>query len=376
MKLRKSLSLLLCTGMLFSLTACTTSAGTNAELYLSNVKRILFTSTDTGTASSSSSQSSAATLAAPANLTVDGDNYSFDGVDGASQYLVYLCEAGSTDDNDSYIYSGVIEATGEASYQGNISEAVPHAYGEYTLKVFAMTEDYTMSAASTAAYSTTGELPAPDVAWSWDGQGVLTLQLANADDYDYAAAPDAIDVTITGADGEHTASFDSTLADITVEGLTEGDYTASAHATSSSAYVTSANSAEGTFSMSFGAEKVSSDNYVAPMKGGGGGGEGWTVKPTAVTFAENAESFGFVIGSPDFLKTTAQLQAEPDEGSTYTYVLQNGDAAAPFAAECIMKLQIKADGTTTLTVTAAGPLSATTVNGTWTAADGNITLAW
>lgn len=377
MKLRKFFSLLLSLSMLLLLTACSTSAGTNAQLYLSNVQRILFSGSDsdTGAAQSDTPSGETTTVDAPANLTVDGDSYSFDGVDGAAQYLVYLCEAGSTDDNDSYLYSGVIEATGDASYQGSVSEAVPHAYGAYTFKVFAMTEDYSMSAASAAEYSSTGALPAPEVAWSWDGS-VLTLQLANSGDYDYAAAPDSVEVTISGAAGDTTASFDATLSDITVEGLTAGDYTVKAVAASSSAYVTSASSEEGTVSVSLGAEAAASDNYTAPQQMGGGGGGDWTVTPTPATFAEGAESFSLVIGSMDFLKTTAQLQAEPDEGSQYTYVLQNGDAAAPFAAECIMKLQIKADGTTTLTVTAAGPLSAATINGTWTAADGSITLAW
>jgi len=375
----KLAALLLAVALLGALTGCATSAGTNAKIYMDNMKRILFSgSNNSSNASTTPSQnSSAPTIDAPANFTVEGDTYRFDAVEGAAQYLMYLCEPGSTSDDDTYIYSGVIAEDGSASYTGSIADVVSHAYGEYTAKVFAMTEGFAMSAGVSAPYSVSGELPAPELAWSWDGQGVLTLQVANTDAYDASATPDEISVTLTGPEGDQPAVFDSGLGDITVEGIAPGEYTAKAAASSASSFVTAPNSAESSVSIVLGGEEAASENYVKPQMGGPGGmGGGWEVKPSPATFEEGAESFKLNIGEPDFLKTTAKLQTAADEGSTYTYVLENGDPNAPFAAECVMKLQIKADGTTTLTTTAAGPLNATTKNGTWTSADGSISLAW
>ena len=108
--------------------------------------------------------------------------------------------------------------------------------------------------------------------------------------------------------------------------------------------------------------------------GGGGGASGWEVKPEGTSFNEGAESFAFTIGTQPFFNTTAELQAEPDEGSTYTYKLAKGDPAAPF--DCDMFLQLKADGTAVVTVTANGPIAASEVNGTWTADGGVITVTF
>ena len=108
--------------------------------------------------------------------------------------------------------------------------------------------------------------------------------------------------------------------------------------------------------------------------GGGGGASGWEVTPEGTSFDEGAESFTFTIGTQPFFVTTAGLQAEPDEGSTYTYKLANGDPAAPF--DCDMYLQLKADGTAVVTVTANGPIAASEVSGTWTADGGVITLVF
>ena len=375
----KLAALLLAAALLGLLTGCATSAGSNAKIYMDNMKRILFSGNNSSSndPATPSQNSSAPTIDAPANFTVEGDTYRFDAVEGAAQYLMYLCEPGSTSDDDTYIYSGVVAETGAGSYTGTISDVVAHAYGEYTAKVFAMTEGFAMSPGATAAYSVSGELPTPELAWSWDGQGTLSLQIANTDAYDASAAPDEVNVTLTGPEGDQTASFDSGMGDITVENLAPGEYTVKAYASSSSAFVTAPSSAESSCAITLGEEETASDNYVKQQMGGPGGGMGgWEVKPSPATFEEGAESFKLNIGEPDFLKTTAKLQAAADEGSAYTYVLENGDPNAPFGAECVMKLQIKADGTTTLTTTAAGPLSATTKNGTWTSADGSISLAW
>jgi len=104
---------------------------------------------------------------------------------------------------------------------------------------------------------------------------------------------------------------------------------------------------------------------------GGGAQAGWEVEPESVTFAEGAESFEFVIGSVDFLKTTAEL-VDAQDGAQYTYKLNDGDDAAPFESD--MFLNLYSDGTCKVTVSAAGPLAEAEVDGTWVSDGGNITL--
>lgn len=96
--------------------------------------------------------------------------------------------------------------------------------------------------------------------------------------------------------------------------------------------------------------------------------------PSNVTFDEGAASFSFTIGSQPFFETTANLQAEPNAGCAYTYTLADGDEAAPF--ESTMVLELKEDGTATVSVTAAGPISDATMNGTWTSEGGTISVKW
>lgn len=108
--------------------------------------------------------------------------------------------------------------------------------------------------------------------------------------------------------------------------------------------------------------------------GPGGGMAGFEVEPEDTTFDEGVESFTFKIGSHQFFNTTAKLQETPDEGSVYTYKLAKGDPGAPF--DCDMFLQLKEDGTAVVTVSAAGPIAASTVNGTWTADGGVITVTF
>ena len=120
--------------------------------------------------------------------------------------------------------------------------------------------------------------------------------------------------------------------------------------------------------------KAASGGGGFPGGPGGGGMPGFEVEPETTSFDEGAESFTFKIGSHQFFNTTATLQAEPDEGSTYTYKLAKGDPAAPF--DCEMYLQLKADGTAEVSVSAAGPIAASTVTGTWTAEGGVITVTF
>lgn len=167
----------------------------------------------------------------------------------------------------------------------------------------------TYAAEATAAYSCSGPLPAPELAWFWDGQSELTLQIANSKDFTYSAMPDSVPVTLTGPDGTQSAQFGSSLSDVTVDGLTAGEYALQAEAASGSTYVTTSSAEAERLAVSLGEEESASDDYAAPQGGFGGpdGGDGWDVKPESISFEEGSASFAFSIGDPDFLHATANL---------------------------------------------------------------------
>lgn len=358
--------------LVLALTGCSTTVGTNWSIYARYMKQILGGSSTKTTTMASSAASTATAIDAPAAFTVTGDSYTFPGVDNAVQYLIYLCEKGSANDDDDFKYSGVVNANGSAEYTGSVSALTSCAYGEYTAKVFAVAADYTMSKGVLADYSISGTLPAPELAYSYNGHGILTLQLANSSAYDTAMTPDEITVTIAGP-VEQEVKFDEGLADFDVEKLEAGDYTITAVAKSSSEWVTAPESEASELTVTLGTEEIASDNYTKPQRGGMGGAD-WEVKPTALTIAEGESGFTFKIGGNDFFKTTATLADAPDEGAAYTYILAKGDPNAPFDVD--MRLELMSDGTAEVIVEAAGPISAAHKYGTWVNNGGTIEVTW
>lgn len=370
MKLRKHAAACAVSALLvLALTGCSTTVGTNWSIYSRYMKQVLGGSSTKTTTTASSAASTATEMDAPASFTISGDTYTFSGVDNASQYLIYLCEKGSENDDDDFQYSGAISADGSAEYTGSVSTLTNCAYGEYTAKVFAVAEDYSMSKGVLTDYNIRGAIPAPKLAYSYDGHGILTLQLANSSDYSKAVTPDEITVTLAGPT-EQDVKFDEGFADFDVEKLEAGDYTITAVAKSSSAWVTAPESEAGVLNVTLGTEELASEDYVKPR----GMGAGWEVKPTALTIAEGESGFTFKIGGHDFFKTTATLADTPDEGAAYTYLLAKGDPNAPFDVD--MRLQLMSDGTAELTVEAAGPITAAHKYGTWTNNGGTIEVTW
>lgn len=368
MKLRKNIAAVLAAALLaLGLTGCSTTVGTNYNSYIRYMKEILGV-TGKSTTTVASSTTPTTEIASPAAFTINGDTYTFSGVDNAEQYLLYLCAKGSTDDSDDFAYSGVVQSTGADEYTGSISKATNCAYGEYTAKVFAVAADYTMSKGVLADYSIKGDLPTPELAYSYDGHGILTLQIANAEDYDSTALPDEIIVTIEGPSAQE-AKFDSTMADFDIEKMAAGDYTITAVAKSSSAWVTAAQSKAYEITVTLGKDEIASDNYTKKS-----GNSGFDVKPTGLQIAEGETGFTFKIGSHDLFKTTATLLESPNEGATYSYSLAQGDPNAPF--DIPMTLDLLVDGTALLDVGASGPVSAARKYGTWILADGMITVEW
>lgn len=368
MKLRKNVAVAATAALLaLALTGCSTTVSTNYNSYIRYMKEILGVKAKT-TAVASSAVEATTEIDAPASFTVDGDTFTFAGVENAEQYLLYLCAKGSANDSDDFVYSGVVNATGAAEYTGSIGETTKCAYGEYTAKVFAVAADYTMSKSVTADYTIRGELPTPELAYSYDGHGIMALQIANAEDYDSTALPDEIVVTIDGPSAQE-AKFDSDMADFDIEKMTAGDYTIKAVAKSSSDWVTAAESKTYELTVTIGSEEIASDNYTKKSSN-----SSFDVKPTWLQVAEGETGFSFKIGSHNLFQTTATLLETPNEGATYSYSLAQGDPNAPF--DIPMTLDLLADGTALLDVGASGPVSAVRKYGTWVLADGMITVEW
>ncbi len=81
------------------------------------------------------------------------------------------------------------------------------------------------------------------------------------------------------------------------------------------------------------------------------------------------------LGSHQLLKTCkATLADTATAGSDYTYNVVSTDSGAPFKAEGT--LELITGGNVTLDVKAAGPITATSVKGTWAEAASQITITW
>jgi len=171
-------------------------------------------------------------------------------------------------------------------------------------------------------------------------------------------------VYVENSDGTYTLSFDYANA-------YESDYNVTQSLTGRASYYSEIDSTWQN-SSSGGGDQGGGGN---PGGGDQGGGvSGWTISaPDTTTFAEGAASIVL-----DFNITstfTGTLAATASEGSTYTYNTSLTDTAAPF--DSTSTLELKADGTAVWCLpNSAGPLSATTLNGTWTVTDGQIVITW
>ncbi|MBD5133477.1 MAG: hypothetical protein HDT38_03240 [Clostridiales bacterium] len=196
---------------------------------------------------------SAAALAAPQQFTLDAQgNFSFEGVENADYYLIYLCDTQATEDGDSYLYSSEMIAATEsnASYTGALGDIVDYAYGDYLAKVFAFPalgdSDHAMSSAATAAYTFSGTQHDPEVAYFWNTfDNTMGVQLLNIGDYTYEAYPDQVDVTFTNVNNSSdvvTVTLEGLSPDncaASTSGITRGEtYRITAVSTSESPYVT------------------------------------------------------------------------------------------------------------------------------------------
>lgn len=179
-------------------------------------------------------------LAAPGNFTctAEGD-YSFDGVENAAYYVIYLYKNGNT----SYDY--VSESiTGSGTITGSIA-ALNYAYGDYAVTCVAYpdytSETYRSSEPATAAIQVTGEVAQPSLTFFWDCfTQELNVIWLNDGDYSTTDAPKTLDVTLVGDENLDVAvEMDASTTSYTLTGAKAGQtYDVTATVAFDEAYVT------------------------------------------------------------------------------------------------------------------------------------------
>ncbi len=166
------------------------------------------------------------------------------------------------------------------------------------------------------------------------------------------------------ADGTYTLSFDATNAyEGTYQPIEELDGRASFYSEIDPDWKNSGNNNQGGGGFPGGGDG---------NQGGGGQGGGFSFEFNNYTWNTVENNFDLDAGSHNLLKFTATKKATATEGSTYSFTCATKDTGAPFQIDCT--LELRADGTAVFHCGAAGPLSDTVKNGTWTEVDGVVTI--
>ena len=383
---------LMAAALCLTCTACGSSAGTHLASYFSRAGDIVSNlasgsnvpgGTSAQTPDSSDPSSSAVQLSTPANFAVDAEgNYSFDGVENASFYLIYFCEPTATEDGDDYLFaSSPIYDDDSATYTGKCSDLFQFNYGEFLVKVFAFPEltdtTLSMSSAATADYVFTGTQSDPVLDYFWNtNDSTLELVLTNVDDYTYEAYPDQVEVTFTNtADSVDTVTtmLEGVSAEnytLTVDSLTKGaTYQVTALARSSSEYVTNPESGTVTVAetLTLGEVNILSEGYTWS--------DGWATFPRLTeAFPLSGRSAGTMTGKQG--EMSAEIEATSTaaaSGASYSYTTLVDFGG--FTMEGTLDLM--ADGTMTFTENGGGPISAGSITGSWVDnGDGTATLSY
>lgn len=258
---RKKILLAALVALCLVLTGCSSSLSDNSGIYLSQMgqKMDIWLNSANAPAPQPSGASDPGTaddgktaLATPGNWSVaDDGSYSFDAVDGAGYYIVYLYDTQSEDTSFAYM-SQNIDEDGSGSYSGKLADLFDYCYGLYDAEIVAYpavgVKDVKKSAASTCGFSVIGEVPAPQVAYLWDCfTGTLGMELINIEDYGASSFPTSMEVTFTNqADSSDVITMSlenlSVLEDIfyasTQDVTKDATYTVSASLTWDSSIVT------------------------------------------------------------------------------------------------------------------------------------------
>ena len=189
------------------LAGCGTSVGEHANTYFSQMGNVIRTAIDSARAEKEADSSPTQTvdanaLAAPANFTVDENgNYSFDGVENAQYYYVYVYSDATG--VEAVAQSEQIPENGSASYSGSLSDFANLTYQTWNVRVVAYPDyensDYTASPEAKCDYAVSGavEYGEPTFGYMWTvTSGELAIKIDDMD-YGQTAYPTNIKITLT-----------------------------------------------------------------------------------------------------------------------------------------------------------------------------------
>ncbi|MCD8123940.1 MAG: hypothetical protein LUE23_02740 [Lachnospiraceae bacterium] len=229
------------------LTGCSTNAAEHASTYFSQIKEVLYTATNSqrliaeAEAAAETEEVDENALSKPANFTVDEEgNYSFDAVENAEYYYVYIYEDSSTKEataslkvmeDGSSTYTGnvtdILAGSSEESGEGE-QETTTLGYGAWSIRVAACPDyentDYTASGEAKCEYLVTGEVDYGDPQFSamwniFDNELTISVTGMNCSTTAY---PTDIILTLTNTeDSSDVVTIDITdIDDDSVEGVT------------------------------------------------------------------------------------------------------------------------------------------------------------
>ena len=372
-----------------SCTACGSSVTSNTKIYFDQVSTVmgnLFAKQNKPNGDNNIQSGSTGTpLAAPGDFQVDANgNYSFTSSEGAEYYLLYFCAPEATSDNDSFLYSSSpINENGSGTYTGQCADLFDYAYGEYLVKVFAFpdvtSDEYSMSTAASVSYTYTGVQSAPKIAYYWNTfDSTMGVQVANMDEYLYQAYPDQVDVTFTNVENSNDTVTIS-IEGVSVENFSaqsdkltrNATYQVTAVATSGSAYVTNpiSDTTAVAEALLLGDSHQFTDGY-SYNDGFSDNNYNWPVLCESFDL-NNGGSAGTAPSRTGILDLQMTPQAATD-GAAYSYTME---IAGRF--QLAGTAQLYADGTFQMEETGGGPISISTIQGTWTDnGDGTVALSY
>ncbi len=239
------------------LTGCGTNVSEHSNTYFTQLKNVVSTALNSSkliaAAESSSSGSSASTvkenaLPTPTNFVVNEDgSYSFDAVENAEYYYLYVYEDSVSVDASTSLK---IEDDGSASYSGNLSELGNFSYATWNIRVVAYPDytegTYSASAEAKCDYMVTGavEYGEPTFCSMWTlTSGELQIKVADME-YGMTAYPTSIVLTLTNvADASDVITIEltdvssSSVTGSTTQAQTDATYSISAEFTWDETYV-------------------------------------------------------------------------------------------------------------------------------------------
>ena len=196
------------------LAGCSTTLGSNSSTFLSQMsQKISIWKNSAGAEEAAASASGTSgeeeesddgknAIPTPENWSVsESGAYSFDAVEGASYYIIYLYD--KEDDSGSFQYmSANIPDDGSASYSGSLADLFTYCYGNYDAEVVAYPAvgdtGNKKSKAAECDLNVSGEVPAAEVGYLWDGfSKTFSVELLNFESYSSNSFPEELKITLT-----------------------------------------------------------------------------------------------------------------------------------------------------------------------------------